>query len=330
MGVSQFKQPVPPIHRPQPPQPPQQPPQAQAPRWEIGIDRNKVAAFIGGALIAGFGFGYLAARYLAYSRDKTEKARVAAKAPAVDPADADDNKAANAGLPDFHKVTKIIRADMIEAEGVGGIRMIGVNPAAAADQNSSLAQSAMKFTSQSLLGKDVRIELEPLMPAGSAKDDAGNTLAYVYTRDGALFNEELIKQGDAFAKVDQPSKFLDKFRAAEREAMENTRGIWAPSDKSGKGALAGLASDKTGRRSPLTRLPDPMTPSIPANGLDARMPASGVSDPMVFVSSSDRMYHKEGCAYLGKKGRPMLLSEAKAAGYVACGRCFASTVLKAP
>jgi micrococcal nuclease len=296
----------------------------------LGIDRSQVAAFIGVALIAGFGFGYLAARYLAQTRATTEKARASAKPAAGDSGEAPDSRAANTGTPDWHKVNRIIRADTIEAEGVGPVRLIGVNTpgSGSLEGNTALASEAMKFTTETLLGKDVRIELEPAI-TGGGRDEAGNTLAYVYTRDGALFNEEMIRRGDAFAKVDQPSKFLDRFRAAEREAMEKSAGVWSPADKPGKGALLGSASDKASRR-PMDRLPDSIPSSIPPGTLDPRTPSSVVTEPMIFVSGADRMYHKQGCEYLGKKGRPMMLSEAKAAGYVACGRCFASTVMKAP
>src|SRR5262249_37868252 len=277
MGVSQFKQPVQPA--PQPPQPVS----TQSPRWEIGIDRNKVAAFIGVALIAGFGFGYLAARFLASSRAANERARVPATSPA-DSANAPDTRTSNTAPADFHKVTRIVRADTVEAEGLGAIRLIGVGPPGAglAGVNSAPAQAAMKFTTDTLLGKDIRIELEPLI--GGSKDESGNTFGYVFTRDGALFNEEMIKQGDAFAKVDQPSKFLERFRAAEREAMENMRGVWAPADKSGKGSLLVSTGDKTNQRAPTTRLPDPLAPSISPATLDARMPGTLASDPVIFVS----------------------------------------------
>jgi endonuclease YncB( thermonuclease family) len=337
MGVSQFKQPVQPPTRPpqQPPliQPPQQPPSIQHPRWEIGIDRNKVAAFIGVALIAGFGLGYLGARYLAGNRATIDKAKATRNNPpdSNDAINTPDTKSSGSAMSEFHKVTRIVRPDTIEAEAIGGIRMIGINtPATGPNQNGGPAQNALRFTTEALLGKEVRIELEPSLAEGAGKDEAGNKFAYVYTRDGALFNEELIRQGIAFAKVDQPSRFLDQFRAAEREAMENMRGVWSPTDKSAKGALLDSAVDKSGRRSQLPRMPDALSSSIPPNTLDARMSPGGGSDPMIFVSGSDRMYHKQGCEYLGKNNRPMMLSEAKAAGYVACGRCFASTVLKAP
>lgn len=339
MGVSQFKQPGQGAPRPAPevsPMPPASRPaqpgtaQTGAPRWEIGIDRNKVAAFIGVALIAGFGLGYLATRYLAWSLAPTEKAKPGLKAP-TDPGNAAEHQGAIAATADFHKVTRIIRPDNLEIEGVGGVRLIGVSTPGSADPGAGAAQNAMKLATDTLLGREVRIEFEPLLAAGPDKDESGNALAYVYTRDGVLFNEELIKEGDAFAKVDQPSKFLDRFRAAEREAMEKGRGLWSPADKSAKGSLVSSASDKAGRRGSPARGPEAMMPPIMGPGtLDARAPGSSTPEPTVFVSSADRMYHKEGCAYLGKKGRPMMLSDAKSAGYVACGRCFASTVLKAP
>src|SRR5215472_8284271 len=118
MGVSQFKQPVQPALRPQQPQQPQQasgpqqaPPASQSPRWEFGIDRNQVAVFIGVALIAGFGFGYLAARYLAQTRATTEKERASAKSTAGDPGGEAESRATGPGGADWHKVNRIIRAD---------------------------------------------------------------------------------------------------------------------------------------------------------------------------------------------------------------------------
>jgi len=347
MGVSQFKQPVQQAPRPQQGNPPKGHPQrgegpqkvnptsSQSPRWELGIDRSRVAAFIGVALIAGFGFGYLAARYLAQTRATTEKERASAKSTAGDPGGEAESRATSPGGADWHKVNRIIRADTIEAEGAGGIKLIGVNTpgSQSLEGNKALAEEAMKYTTETLLGKEVRIELEPAL-AGGGKDEVGNTFAYVYTRDGALFNEEMIRRGDAFAKVDQPSKFLDRFRAAEREAMEKSAGVWSPTDKSGKGTLLGSTGGSTGEkgihRPPASKLPDPLTSSIPPNLLDPRTPGTVVTEPMIYVSSADRMYHKQGCEYLAMKGRPMMLSEAKAAGYVACGRCFASTVMKAP
>jgi hypothetical protein len=42
------------------------------------------------------------------------------------------------------------------------------------------------------------------------------------------------------------------------------------------------------------------------------------------------MYHKSGCEYLGKKKQALPLSQARSGGYLACGRCYPSTTLKAP
>jgi hypothetical protein len=74
-----------------------------------------------------------------------------------------------------------------------------------------------------------------------------------------------------------------------------------------------------------------VSPLLPSE-LEARLdPAVTHSvERIVLVSSADRMYHKEGCEYLSKKNQVLPLSRAKSEGYGACGRCFASTVLKAP
>jgi len=335
MGVSQFKQPPQSTARPQPgPQPPQARPQQPAPRWEIGIDRSKVAAFIGVALIGGFGFGYMAARYLAGARALTEKAGTSqAQGPSVDSRESAAMTAPAIGPAEFHRVTRIVRPDTIEAEGAGGIRLIGVNPPAASSGDTTAFNKAMKFATETLLGKDVRIELEPSLAASGNKDETGNTLAYVYGKDGSLFNDEIIRQGNAFAKLDQPSKLQEQFRAAEREAIEKTRGVWASAArgyKADQSSVAASSGDKPNRRPNQPRLGDPIPTSIPATTLDARTGEAGATEPVIYVSSSDKMYHKPGCSYLAKKSHPMLLSEAKVAGYVACGRCFASTVLKAP
>src|SRR5262249_37344684 len=163
-------------------------------------------------------------------------------------------RTSNTAPADFHKVTRIVRADTVEAEGLGAIRLIGVGPPGAglAGVNSAPAQAAMKFTTDTLLGKDIRIELEPLI--GGSKHESGKILGLVLTRGGALSKEEMIKKGDVSKKGHHPSKFLEGFRAAEGEEMENRGGFWAPADKSGKGSLLVSTGDKTNQRAPTTRL----------------------------------------------------------------------------
>jgi micrococcal nuclease len=48
----------------------------------------------------------------------------------------------------------------------------------------------------------------------------------VYLEDGTFLNAEIIRQGYGFAETRFPHTHLEEFRALEREARENHRGLW--------------------------------------------------------------------------------------------------------
>jgi micrococcal nuclease len=57
-------------------------------------------------------------------------------------------------------------------------------------------------------------------------DPFGRTLAYVWLGD-ELFNETLVREGYAFVTTYPPNvRYLDRFRAAQREARSAGRGVW--------------------------------------------------------------------------------------------------------
>jgi len=58
-------------------------------------------------------------------------------------------------------------------------------------------------------------------------DKYRRTLAYLYLPDGTLANLEIIRQGYGHAYLSFPFSKMDAFRAAEREARETGRGLWA-------------------------------------------------------------------------------------------------------
>ena len=69
-------------------------------------------------------------------------------------------------------------------------------------------------------------------------------------------------------------------------------------------------------------MPDAVGPNVPAvSGATTQgTPTQGApapAEPVVFVSSSDRLYHRSGCEYLGKKKVATPISEAKGKGYSA-------------
>lgn len=296
------------------------------PRWNIGIDRQHVAAYVGLALIAGFAAGLIASRYM--TRKETaapplvSEARPASRQPAAD-----------ATTGEFHSVNRIVRADAIEVEGVGPVRLIGIETPDGKTPKEIYGvhgQRAVSFVEKMLLGQDVRLEFDA--GTGSNKDDSGNTLAYVYTRDGTLVNGEMVKQGYAFVRGTEQFRLASDFRGFERDAMQAMRGVWGSSSSSATPAStpstapppSPVADDKQRKLSPLA--PSAFGANIPALSGSPTMPL----EPTVWVSPGDKMYHKSGCEFLDKKKRTVPLSQAKTEGFSACSRCFASTVLKAP
>lgn len=72
-------------------------------------------------------------------------------------------------------------------------------------------------------GKRVRLEFDQ-----DRVDRFGRTLAYVYLEDGTFLNAEIIRLGYWHAYTRFPFRFLEEFRAHEREAREAQRGLWGP------------------------------------------------------------------------------------------------------
>jgi endonuclease YncB( thermonuclease family) len=308
---------------------PRQPdPEALPSRWNIGVDRRNVASYVVLALIAGLAAGFLIARSIV-SRQSTAPP-IASEAPP--PA----RQASSNGLPnDFHRVARILRADTLDVESIGPVRMIGIETPDGKSPREIYGvhgQQALSFAEKALLGQEVRLESDP--SAAREKDESGQTLAYVYKRDGTLINGEMVKQGLALVRAEQ-FKLANDFRGYEREAMQSMRGVWGSSSS----PSSGLASTPTSANSapPTTEdKPRKLSP-MPPSALGANIPAISASAPsgipgeqFVWVSPGDKMYHKSGCEYLNKKKHTLGLSQAKSEGYTACSRCYASTVLKAP
>jgi len=306
-----------------------------APRWSIGVDKRHVAVYVAVALVAGFSIGFIVARSIAHKEAGPTIPANAAVAPPRQP-----QPQPEISSNEFRLVKRILRADTLEVEGVGAVQMIGVEtPDGRTPQGIYAAhgQNALNFVEKSLLNQEVRLEFDPANAARNNKDEAGQTLAYVYTRDGTFINAELVKQGLGFVRTSDEFKFSDSFRAQEREAMQSMRGVWGSSSGATSTTAAatqppsittpGATDEKTRRLSPLP--PSAIGPNIPAISGTAQTSTSP-SEPSVFVSSTDRLYHKSGCELLSKKKQAIGISEARSKGYTACSRCYASTVLKAP
>lgn len=303
-------------------------------RWNIGVERRQVVAYVSIALIAGFAIGFTTARYFSNTESvgavRATATEAASRPAALAPAEA------RAG--EFHRVTRIIRADTVEVDKLGTVRLIGIETPdgkLSRDGIDTHGKNALSFTEKSLLDQEVRLEFDPANSARDNKDNARMTLAYVYLKDGTLFNSELVRQGHAFVLASEQFSLIDDFRARERDAMQALRGVWGTGAATPATASvpalpgspdAGLDS-KPRKLTPL--LPSELGPNVPAVS-GAQSGSISSTEPVVLASAEDRMYHKAGCESLPKKRQAKSLSQARSEGYTACSRCFASTLLRAP
>ena len=305
------------------------------PRWNIGVNRQHVAIYVAVALIAGFAIGFIAARSML--RNKEELPLSGLNSAQANP----PTRPAVATTPaiEFHKVTRILRGDTVEVETVGPVRMIGIESLDGKPPRETYAkvgQDALNFTEKSLLNQDVRLEFDPANAARSHKDESGQTLAYVYTRDGTLINSEMLRQGLAFVRA-EVFQMGSEFRTHESDAMKSMRGVWGATSPTAvpyvPPSTASVTPDPTsptGKPSKLAPLPpSAYGPNIPAVTGTTPTPTSP-TEPMVLVSPDDKLYHKAGCELLGKRKTTMALSQVRAKGYTACSRCYPATVMKAP
>lgn len=123
------------------------------------------------------------------------------------------------------RVRQVIDGDTITVSGVGVVRLIGVD---APEKTGSYRESepfgdaATAYMRKLLAGRVVTLEYD-----GPQKDRFNRTLAYVMLEDGRVANLEIIRGGfaEAYRRFDYRRK--TEFLAAERDAQQAQRGMWA-------------------------------------------------------------------------------------------------------
>jgi micrococcal nuclease len=128
---------------------------------------------------------------------------------------------------DFYSCKRVIDGDTIIVN-IGDqeerVRLIGVDTPETVHPQKPVeyfGKEASKFTKSMVEGKRVRLEYD-----WQRRDKYGRLLAYVYLEDGTLLNAEIIKQGYGFAYTRFPFKYLEEFRQYERDARNNSKGLW--------------------------------------------------------------------------------------------------------
>ncbi len=193
---------------------------------------------------------------------------------------------------DTYKVKRVIDGDTIELENGDRVRLIGIDTPETVHPSKAVeyyGKEASDFTKRMVEGKRVKIEFDL-----QKRDKYGRLLAYVFLEDGTFLNAELLKQGYANISTYPPNvKYVEEFSRLEREARENVRGLWAPSD-----------SQKVVTSSQRTPTED---------------------DEIVYITKTGKKYHRADCRYLSKSKIPISLKDA-VLSYTPCSVCNPPTI----
>lgn len=129
--------------------------------------------------------------------------------------------------PETAVVARTVDGDTLEMSDGRKVRLLGVDTPELHHRKKPVqayALAARDFTDAAVTGKSVRLVFEKWNPT----DKYGRLLAYVFREpDGMLLNRELLTAGFAHVEVRWPFARMDEFRAAERKARKEGRGLWA-------------------------------------------------------------------------------------------------------
>lgn len=119
------------------------------------------------------------------------------------------------------RVRYVLDGDTIELTDGRKIRYLGIN---APERAQPFYEQARLLNASLVADQTIRLEYD-VVPV----DQYGRTLAHVFVGDTHI-NLELIRQGYANTYTVPPNvKYADELLAAEREAREDQRGLWAQS-----------------------------------------------------------------------------------------------------
>jgi micrococcal nuclease len=119
------------------------------------------------------------------------------------------------------RVSQVVDGDTIELADGRHVRYLGIN---APEHDQPFYQEAKQFNADLVADQLVELEFDV-----DTIDRYGRTLAHVFV-NGTHVNLELLRQGYANVYTVPPNlKYNDEFLAAEREARQQQRGLWAQS-----------------------------------------------------------------------------------------------------
>lgn len=137
----------------------------------------------------------------------------------------------------YYAVTSVVDGDTIKVNINGTVetlRLIGMDTPETVDPRKPVqcfGKEASNKAKELLVGTKVRLEKDSTQ---GELDKYGRTLAYIYREDGLFYNKYMIEQGYAHEYTyNTPYKYQVEFKAAQKSAQENLRGLWSPSTCNG-------------------------------------------------------------------------------------------------
>ncbi len=131
-------------------------------------------------------------------------------------------------------MTRVVDGDTIHVASGVTLRLIGMDTPETVDPRrvvECFGREASLRAHQLLDGTSVSLEYDA---SQGRLDRYGRTLAYVWMPDGRLFNQVMIAQGYAHEYTySVPYRYQAEFRAAERSARQESRGLWSPATCAG-------------------------------------------------------------------------------------------------
>jgi micrococcal nuclease len=143
-----------------------------------------------------------------------------------------DVKGESALAEEFYPVIKVVDGDTVTISINGKnetLRLIGINTPETVDPRRPVecyGQEASAAAKRMLTGKTVRLEADETQ---SERDRYDRLLRYIYLEDGTFVNKWMIQEGFAYEYTyDMPYKYQKEFKAAQRAAQEQQKGLWNP------------------------------------------------------------------------------------------------------
>jgi endonuclease YncB( thermonuclease family) len=183
----------------------------------------------------------------------------------------------------YYSITEVVDGDTVKVNMDGTVttlRLIGLDTPETVDPRKPVqcfGKEASNKAKELLTGKKVRLEKDS---SQDGIDKYGRTLAYIYREDGLFYNKYMIEQGYAHEYTyNTPYKYQAEFKAAQKLAQDNLRGLWSPNTCNG---------DTTSSSSTSTSTTTTTTPP-PATQLTGKYYTSS--------ASNTKYYAPESCEY---------------------------------